>query len=56
MDGPAWSEELGKCQSECAGARSELEPHPAGPDRVADQPDVVRVIYGAISDRVRLRA
>jgi len=56
MDRPARAEEIGKREGEGAGAGSELEPRATGSDRVADEPDVVVVVYGAMSDLVRLRA
>ena len=56
MDPAAGAEEIGQGERERARAGSELEPRLAGRDRAADQPDVVVVVYVAMSARARLRA
>jgi len=55
VDRATGAEDVGERERERSGARAELEPGPAGCDRVADQPDVVSVVY-EISERSRLRA
>ena len=56
VDPAAGPEQVGECEGERAGPRSELEPGAAWCHRVADEADVVGVIQGAMSLRVRLRA
>ena len=56
MDPATGAQQIGERERERALARSELEPRVAGRDRVADQRDVVVVVYLGMSARDRLRA
>jgi hypothetical protein len=56
VDGAASSEQIGERERERTRPRSELEPGLARRDCVADESDVVSVVYGAMSVRARLRA
>lgn len=59
MDGAAGAKQVGQRERERPGPRSELEPRLArliGDDRVADQRDVIGMLYGALLARVRLSA
>jgi len=56
VDRAAAPEKIRERQGERARARSELEPGLARLDGVADERDVIGVIYGAMSVRARLRA
>ena len=56
MDGAGGPQQLGEGEGERAGPRSELEPGPTRCNRIADERDVIAMLYVALPERVRFSA